>query len=501
MFVQLGYGFPAASSYAGAAPANQGNAAAAQAPAALSQTNGVAPATSAVAPLSAGQSHTTANSTNATAVAQTPNAGSAFASPVFSVPQFAIAQGTVGFFTPLGLVAGGGFAGGFGGFGGYAQGGQNLQGAQAPQSAVAASSADHQVSNPTNSLASVNSAQSANAYGSSSFGAPSAALPFILSPGFAQNGAPIMLALPVFAFGFMAAPMQQAPIQQTPVQQPAPQEPSVAAPVEPAAPATSEPVAQVAPPVTAPVVDVAPIAAPIAAPTQPAPDVVISALTNAEFARYEQEQISSELETQLKLSLTTAEGDTITLDFSQLDILKSNNLSGVDAGDKPLEDATGSEDMERLVKMDVQGDLSADEQKAVDALLEDITAVAQKFFSGSMNDAASMLRELDFDTSQLAELSLKMSMTRTTEIQSGYREGLDQLDQLSSRGGEVMEMLDFMATEQRRLIDRAKDVFDDESAVRVVTSLIPPLLEQPAALDALAELDASLDELAPEASA
>lgn len=485
MFVQLGYGFPTASSYAGAA--NQGNAAAVQAPAALSQTNGVAPATSAVAPLSAGQSHTTANSTNSTAAAQTPNAGSAFASPQFSVPQFAIAQGTVGFFTPLGLVAGGGFAG-------YAQG------AQAPQSAVAASSSDHQISNPTNSLASVDSAQAANAYGSSSFGAPSAALPFILSPGFAQNGAPVMLALPVFAFGFMAAPIQQAPIQQAPiqqapVQQPATQEPSVAAPVEPVVPQAPEPVTQVTPPVTAPVVDVAPVAT----PTQPAPEVVISALTNAEFAKYEQEQISSELETQLKLSLTTAEGDTITLDFSQLDILKSNNLSGVDASDKPLDDVTGSEDMERLVKMDVQGDLSADEQKAVDALLEDITAVAQKFFSGSMNDAASMLRELDFDTSQLAELSLKMSMTRTTEIQSGYREGLDQLDQLSSRGGEVMEMLDFMATEQRRLIDRAKDVFDDESAVRVVTSLIPPLLEQPAALDALAELDASLDELAPQA--
>lgn len=492
MFVQLGYGFPSAASYAGVAPASQ-------APAALSQTNGVAPATSAVAPLSSGQSHTTANSTNATAVAQTPTAGSAFAAPQFSVPQFAIAQGAVGFFTPLGLVAGGGFAGGFGG---YAQGAQSVQGAQSPQSAVAASSSDHQVSNPTNSLASVDSSQAANPYASSSFGAPSAALPFILSPGFAQNGAPVMLALPVFAFGFMAAPIQQAPVQQAPVQQapvqqptlqePSAQDPSVAAPVVPEAPVSVTPVA---PPVTAPVIDVAPIAT----PTQPAPEIVVSALTNAEFAKYEQEQISSELETQLKLSLTTAEGDTITLDFSQLDILKSNNLSGLDASDKPLEDMTDSADMERLVKMDVQGDLSADEQKAVDALLEDITAVAQKFFSGSMNDAASMLRELDFDTSQLAELSLKMSMTRTTEIQSGYREGLDQLDQLSSRGGEVMEMLDFMATEQRRLIDRAKDVFDDESAVRVVTSLIPSLLEQPAALDALAKLDASLDELAPEA--
>lgn len=491
MFVQLGYGFTPAPNFAGSAPA------------AATQAN-------AVAPQSTEQTHTTANSTNATAVSQTPGTGSPFASPQFSVPQFSVAQGAVGFVTPFGLVTGGGFvAGGFsglGGFGGFgAVGGYGAQSQSAPvasaEPASAATSANHQVSNPTNSLAAVGSNQETNAYGGTNFGAPSAALPFILSPGFAQNGAPVILALPVFAFVFMAAPVQQpqgqqAPIQQAPAEQPTAAEQTVADPAVPTAPeAVVAPVVVpvVAPPVTAPVVDVAPITT----PTQPSPSVVVNTLTNAEFAKYEQEQISSELQTQLKLSLTTAEGDIITLDFSQLDVLQSNKLSGVDGSDKPLDDASDSEEMERLVKMDVQGNLSADEQAAVDSLLEDITDVAQKFFSGSMNEAASMLRELDFDTSQLAELSLKMSMTRTTEIRSGYREGMDQLDQLSSRGGEVMEMLDFMATEQRRLIDRAKDVFDDESAVRVVTSLIPALLEEPAALDALAKLDASLDELAP----
>jgi hypothetical protein len=489
MFVQLGYGFTPAANFAGSTPA------------AAAQAN-------AVAPQSPGQTHTTANSTNATAVSQTAGTGSPFASPQFSVPQFSVAQGAVGFVTPFGLVAGGGFvAGGFsglGGFGGFgAVGGYGAQSQSAPvasaQPAAAATSANHQVSNPTNSLAAVGSNQESNAYGGANFGAPSAALPFILSPGFAQNGAPVILALPVFAFVFMAAPMQQAPLQQAPTQQPAVPEPTVAAPAEPAVPTAPDAVVApvlvpvIAPPVTAPVIDVAPITT----PTQPSPSVVVNTLTNAEFAKYEQEQISSELQTQLKLSLTTAEGDIITLDFSQLDVLQSNKLSGVDDSDKPLEDTSDSEEMERLVKMDVQGSLSADEQAAVDLLLEDITEVAQKFFSGSMNDAASMLRDLDFDTSQLAELSLKMSMTRTTEIRSGYREGMDQLDQLSSRGGEVMEMLDFMATEQRRLIDRAKDVFDDESAVRVVTSLIPALLEEPAALDALAKLDTSLDNLAP----
>lgn len=481
MFIPLGYGFNPAASVAGF-PANAAASAPAQAAAAPSA--------------GAGQSHTTANSTNA--VPQATGASSAtFAAPQFTVPQLSVAQGAVGFVTPLGLVAGG-----FAGFGGFA--GANAAAQSAPvagHSSQLASSGDHQVSNPTNSLAAAGTSSAANAYAGLNLGAPSAALPFILSPAFAQNGAPVMLALPVFAFGFLAAPTQQAPAQPTPVQQ-APSEPTTPVQaetpeVEPAPIAAPVVAPVVAPPVTAPVIDVVPVTA----PSQPASEVVVSALTNAEFAKYEQEQISSELQTQLKLSLTTAEGDKITLDFSQLDVLKSSTLSGVDGEDKPMEDMSDTEEMERLVKMDVQGDLSADEQAAVDDLLADITEVAQKFFSGSMNDAASMLRDLDFDTSQLAELSLKMTMTRTTEIRSGYREGMDQLDQLSSRGGEVMEMLDFMASEQRRLIDRAKDVLDDESAVRVVTSLIPALLEEPAALDALAKLDASLDELVPASEA
>ena len=429
MFVQLGYGYPF-----GLAPTLQ--------PPAISQASASGAAAS---------SHAVANPTNATANAgASAGAGAAPAQfPGFAAHPGAAYLGSQGYLSPFGLTAGG--------------------------AAASAAQSGHQVSNPTNALVPGNGA-AANPY-------QSAIGPALLAPGYVGVAVPVVFALPVFA----AYLPQPAPVAQTPggAEPPAPAPaPAVANPPLPE-PVSPEPIE----PVTVQPIDVVPTPD----ETDEPPPVVVKPVTNAELANYQQTRIESSLTTELTLSLTTLEGDEISLDFSSLDVLRSNRVAGEGLDGADVLRESDGEEIERLVNMNVDGDLSAAESAAIDELLGGIAEVAQAFFSGAMNEAVDQLRNLDFDTATLSELSLRMSMTQKTVTNSGYRDAPDALDQLTAGGGEVLQALDFLASEQRRLIEQAQEIFDDESAVRAVTSLLPPLLENPAALDALEKLESNLE--------
>ena len=135
--------------------------------------------------------------------------------------------------------------------------------------------------------------------------------------------------------------------------------------------------------------------------------------------------------------------------------------------------------MERVVNMDVVGDLSDAEKAAVDSVLASVVNAVQSFFSGNVGDAVAQLKAMDFDTGELAELSLNMSMSRSAEISKSYLGGAESLQDLMSRDANVGQALEFIASEQKRLIDLAKDVLDAPSAARLVRSLVPPMMSDP----------------------
>ncbi|MGI9326594.1 MAG: hypothetical protein ACR2PZ_15350, partial [Pseudomonadales bacterium] len=340
----------------------------------------------------------------------------------------------------------------------------------------------HTVANPTNALATNQTPQGQGAAGPGGIGQFGYAQPTFLMPAFLPTGIPVMVAVSFVAFA-MPLPIQGPMLGQTP--QPLPQAPAAAEP-----PAADDDV------IDAEVVDdleeTAPVAA--AAPEQsdasdavddadakdplpaPAPGPV-QVVNNADYERYTEEFSKESLETALVLSLTTAEGDEITLDFKQMDLLQSEAFGGTRAAGGSEDRSDSSDSSERLVNMNVVGDISAEERSAIDAVLDSVTQIANQFFNGSFAEAKSTLQAMDFDAGTLAELSLSMTMTSKLEQSGGYREGADQLDQLQNRGGQVVEALEFLATEQRRLIDQAKEVLDDGSAATLVRSLLPPLME------------------------
>ena len=91
----------------------------------------------------------------------------------------------------------------------------------------------------------------------------------------------------------------------------------------------------------------------------------------------------------------------------------------------------------------------------------------------------SKLKAMDFDSSELAELSLNMSMSKSAEITKGYHNGDDRMHDLRNRDADVVNALEFMANEQKRLIDVASEVLEMPSAVKMVKALIPPMMSEP----------------------
>ena len=70
-------------------------------------------------------------------------------------------------------------------------------------------------------------------------------------------------------------------------------------------------------------------------------------------------------------------------------------------------------------------------------------------------------------------------MSKSAEINRGYHDGMDKLHQLANKDAEIGNALEFLANEQKRLVDLASNVLETPSAVKLVKSLLPPLLSEP----------------------
>lgn len=209
------------------------------------------------------------------------------------------------------------------------------------------------------------------------------------------------------------------------------------------------------------------------------PTLPITSLQADDFSSYRLLEKSKQLETNLSFSLTTKDGDQITLNFSQIDGMTLTRFNGETLQGEQMKDRSFREETDRTVNMEVLGDLSDDEKAAIDKVMSTVIDVVNSFFTGKVGDAVAKLKAMEFDGSQLAEMSLNMSMTKSAMVSKAYHDGGDYLHDLKNRDSDIGQALEFMATEQKRLIDMAKDVFDAPSAAKLVRSLVPPMMSEP----------------------
>lgn len=322
----------------------------------------------------------------------------------------------------------------------------------------------HVTANPTNSVASAALPSASGGFGG--FGGFGGVGTF---GGFAM---PVMMLSPVFFQ--MGYPMVfQGSQAQPPL---AGQPPVVAEEPTPAPIDIPDPIA--APPVNTDGVSID-VVPPAVEPPLTLPSLPITELGAEDFAKYRLVEKSKQQETSLSLQLLTQDGDKITLDFSQLDVMEMSRFRGKTLDGERLTDSSYREDTQRVVNMDVVGDLSDAEKIAVDEVLSTIVQAVQQFFTGNVGQAVAKLKAMDFDGQQLSELSLNMSMSKSANVTKAFHNGEDRLHDLKNRDADVNQALEFLASEQKRLIDVAKGVFDAPSAAGLIRSLVPPLLADP----------------------
>ena len=224
----------------------------------------------------------------------------------------------------------------------------------------------------------------------------------------------------------------------------------------------------------------------------PAAKPAIERLSVDDFATLRARTSDRSQATTLALKLTTQEGDLVELQFRQLDLLTQTRLSGVtDSGDRVRASDT-SESHQRYVNMQITGDLSDAEKSAIDAVLQNVVDVANQFFHGDLQAAIARLSDAQIDTSQLADVSLKMSMSQSREMNKVLMGEDGRVQQLAHRDSGVGRALEFLADRQRTLITAAKTQFDARSSVSLVKQLLPTLIApSDAAADAPPAADAT----------
>ncbi|MFP6814711.1 MAG: hypothetical protein VB949_03465, partial [Pseudomonadales bacterium] len=207
--------------------------------------------------------------------------------------------------------------------------------------------------------------------------------------------------------------------------------------------------------------------------------MLIKRLSTEDFSRLSLKSFAAKSSASMALSLTTKEGDVVTLDFSQVDTMERVRFSGRSIQGDQLPLNSFSETTQRMISISVVGDLSEAELAAIDKVLSRVIKAANKLFNGSVGAALHKLERMDFDTNTLADLSLRMSMTRSIEFTQVYQGREAPLARQVARDGALGKALESFADQQRQLIDMASEVFDRKSAVRLVKSLLPGMLSGP----------------------
>ena len=346
---------------------------------------------------------------------------------------------------------------------------QNLASGEAP--------AAHVTSNATNSLASSAAAP----------GGVAGAFPFGGFGGFAAIPGAVFFVPVIIPFGVGFPSAAPAPAPSAPAA-PAPEVPvdAVVEEVTDALPTPDEAVVDVELPASDAEAELPATPPSVAPPAEDAtdlelveslPELPFSNLTQEDFAELRLKESDAQQESRLSLTLTTLEGDTIELNFQQLDFIRGTGFRGTTNDGEYLTDYDFDEGGERAVSFSVEGDISDAERAAIDAVLGSVLEAANEFFQGGVSDAAQTLRALSFDTAQLAELSLDLTSTRTLDVDRFS--GAGSAPQLYERNASVDSTIEFFADTQRRLIEDARTALDDPSAAVLIRRLVPPLLSQP----------------------
>ncbi|GAA0823680.1 hypothetical protein GCM10009111_33700 [Colwellia asteriadis] len=145
------------------------------------------------------------------------------------------------------------------------------------------------------------------------------------------------------------------------------------------------------------------------------------------------------------VSIVTAEGDRINIDFSASQGKNINEQSS--SNSYQVEQTFYSE---RNFSYSVEGDLNDDEKAALGQLIEEVREVQHQFFTGDIEKAFEKATELNVESSQIASFS--MNLTQQTSVSQKYSEvannqseaSADNTDKRKGLAQQLKPAIDFM---------------------------------------------------------
>ena len=130
--------------------------------------------------------------------------------------------------------------------------------------------------------------------------------------------------------------------------------------------------------------------------------------------------VSAAQQNQFEFSVTTADGDIVTLNASSLQALLAENISS-NSGSNSISSSLRSSYSESNLFFSVEGELDSGEMKAINDLFLQVNDLAETFFSGDFQAAFEEAMELGYDAKELASFSLNLTQTSVQRATSAYQ--------------------------------------------------------------------------------
>ncbi len=171
------------------------------------------------------------------------------------------------------------------------------------------------------------------------------------------------------------------------------------------------------------------------------------------------------------LSITTADGDIVTISFSDFHEIAAVERYSATTGDgfsSERYQARSSSYSSMNFSYAVEGELDDGEKEAIGALIKDINKLQKEFFSGDINKAFEMALDIGYDKEELSGFRLDLQQTQTTYVSQKYAEvnNFSENNALA-QNKDVKPLLDYigeiqtLAETTRELLAPEKDQYID----------------------------------------
>jgi hypothetical protein len=149
------------------------------------------------------------------------------------------------------------------------------------------------------------------------------------------------------------------------------------------------------------------------------------------------------------LSITTTDGDIVSILFSELQQYASKENYQYEEGNKGVADnysMVNSEYHEVNFSYSVEGKLDDEEKAAIEALIKAVNSLQKDFFTGNVDQAFEKAIELGFDIEQIVNISMDLQQTKTSYVSETYTE-VAEFDEkaLPNADKELRPLIDFLA--------------------------------------------------------